>query len=174
MSKVSSGHYRQCLPTGLVWLDDETVVKDPDEQVQHVLELVFAKFAELGSCHGVFRCWRREQILLPRRATGAGQRAVVWKQAAPTAVQAILTNPADAGAFVSGRQQHDPTRRTAAHHATPRVNRPRDEWVCSIAGGIRSRLICPLGSEPPPAANGWRRASKKPTRIPPNSRFRLS
>ena len=58
LSKVRSGHYRQCLPTGLVWLDDETVTKDPDEQVQHVLALVFAKFAELGSCHGVFRYLR--------------------------------------------------------------------------------------------------------------------
>jgi DNA invertase Pin-like site-specific DNA recombinase len=129
LSKVRSGHYRQCLPTGLVWLDDETVAQDPDEQVQHVLELVFAKFAELGSCHGVFRYLRREQILLPRRATGAGQGPIVWKQASITAVQDILTNPAYAGAFVYGRQQNDPTRRTAEHRATPRVNRPQAEWV---------------------------------------------
>ena len=129
LSKVRSGHYRQCLPTGLVWLDDETVVKEPDEQVQHVLELVFVKFTELGSCHGVFRYLRREQILLPRRATGAGQGPIVWKQASSTAVQDILTNPAYAGAFVYGRQQNDPTRRTAKHSATPRVKRPRDEWI---------------------------------------------
>jgi DNA invertase Pin-like site-specific DNA recombinase len=129
LSKVRSGHYRQCLPTGLVWLDEKTVVKDPDEQVQHVLEWVFAKFAELGSCHGVFRSLRREQILLPRQAQGAGQRSVIWKQASLTAVQDILTNPAYAGAFVYGRQQNDPTRRTADHHATPRLNRPRDEWL---------------------------------------------
>lgn len=129
LSKVRSGHYRQCLPTGLVWLDDATVAKDPDEQVQHVLELIFAKFTELGSSHGVFRYLRCEQLLLPRRATGAGQGPIIWKQASLTAVQDILTNPAYAGAFVYGRQQNDPTRRTADHRATPRVNRPRDEWI---------------------------------------------
>ncbi len=129
LSKVRSGHYRQCLPTGLVWLDDATVAKDPHEQVQHVLELVFAKFTEFGSCHGVFRYLRREQILLPRRATGAGQGPISWKQASISAVQEMLTNPAYAGAFVYGRQQNDLTRRTAEHSATPRVNRPRDEWV---------------------------------------------
>jgi DNA invertase Pin-like site-specific DNA recombinase len=129
LSKVRSGHYRQCLPTGLVWLDNEIVVKDPDEQVRHALELVFAKFTELGSCHGVFRYLRHEQILLPRRAKGAGQRPVVWKQASLTAVHEVLTNPAYAGAFVYGRQQNDPTRRTAQHYVTPRVNRPRDEWL---------------------------------------------
>ena len=129
LSKVRSGHYRQCLPTGLVWLDNETVVKDPDEQVQHVLDLVFTKFTELGSCNGVFRYLRREQILLPRRATGAGQGPIVWKQASITAVQDILTNPAYAGAFVYGRQQNDPTRRTAKHSATPRVKRMRDAWI---------------------------------------------
>lgn len=72
---------------------------------------------------------RGEQILLPRRATGARPGPIVWKQAAITAVQDILTNPAYAGAFVYGRQQNDPTRRTAEHSATPRVNRPRDEWL---------------------------------------------
>jgi DNA invertase Pin-like site-specific DNA recombinase len=129
LSKVRSGHYRQCLPTGLVWLDDETVVKDADEQVQHVLDLVFAKFSELGSCHGVFRYLRRQQILLPRRTTGTGPGPIVWKQASITAVQDILTNPAYAGTFVYGRQRSDPTRRTATHSAMPRVKRPRDEWV---------------------------------------------
>jgi DNA invertase Pin-like site-specific DNA recombinase len=129
LSKVRSGHYRQCLPTGLVWLDDETVVKDADEQVQHVLDFVFAKFAELGSCHGVFRYLRRNQMLLPRRTTGTGPGPIVWKQASITAVQDILTNPAYAGTFVYGRQRSDPTRRTAKHSAMPRVKRPRDEWL---------------------------------------------
>ena len=129
LSKVRSGHYRQCLPTGLVWLDNETVVKDPDEQVQHVLDLVFVKFTELGSCYGVFRYLHREEILLPRRAKGAGQSPIGWKQASITAVQDILTNPAYAGAFVYGRERSDPTRRTAKHSATPRVKRLPDTWL---------------------------------------------
>ncbi|MEW6737764.1 MAG: hypothetical protein AB1489_41170 [Acidobacteriota bacterium] len=51
MSKVQSGMYRHSLPAGLTRLIDGTVVKDPDKQVQHIIELVFAKFDELKSCN---------------------------------------------------------------------------------------------------------------------------
>jgi DNA-binding winged helix-turn-helix (wHTH) protein len=47
VSQVHRGVYRQALPTGFVRLPDSRVVKDPDQQVQHVLELLFAKFTEL-------------------------------------------------------------------------------------------------------------------------------
>ena len=129
LSKVKSGTYRQCLPTGYVWLDAETVVQDPDEQVRHVLEMVFAKFDELGSCHGVFRYLRCKQILLPRRPAGIDQAPVSWKMASITAVTDILTNPAYAGAFVYGRQRVDPTRKKPEHSAMPRTEQPMDEWL---------------------------------------------
>ncbi len=129
LSKVQRGDYRQCLPTGWTRAEDGTVLKDPDEQVQRVLELVFAKFAELGSCHGVFRYLRREQILLPKRPSNFRLGPLTWQQASPTAVRSILTNPAYAGAFVYGRKRVDPARRTAAHSSVPRAARPREEWL---------------------------------------------
>jgi DNA invertase Pin-like site-specific DNA recombinase len=55
MSQVMRGEYRQALPTGLVRLPDHSVVKDPDDQVRHAIELVLAKFDELGSCGKVMR-----------------------------------------------------------------------------------------------------------------------
>ncbi len=129
LSKVKSGKYRQCLPTGFYWVDEETVVQDPDEQVRHVLELIFAKFEELGSCHGVFRYLRCEQILLPRRPASIDKAPISWKMASITAVTDILTNPAYAGAFVYGRQRVDPTRKKPEHSAMPRTERPMDEWL---------------------------------------------
>ncbi|HDQ72326.1 MAG TPA: hypothetical protein ENN19_09550 [Chloroflexi bacterium] len=48
MNQVKRGTYRQCLPTGSLRLPDGTVVKDPDEQVRHAIELVVSKFNELG------------------------------------------------------------------------------------------------------------------------------
>src|ERR671910_2131067 len=48
--QIERGTYRQHLPTGLVRLPDGRVVKDPDQQVQWALALVFARFRALGSC----------------------------------------------------------------------------------------------------------------------------
>jgi DNA invertase Pin-like site-specific DNA recombinase len=59
MSQVKRGEYRQKLPTGLERLADGTVVKHPDDQVRHVIELVFTKFEELGSVNKVVRYFRQ-------------------------------------------------------------------------------------------------------------------
>ena len=52
---------------------DHSVVKDPDEQVRQVIELVFAKFEELGSCQKVLRFFKHNNILLPRHQTSGFQ-----------------------------------------------------------------------------------------------------
>jgi DNA invertase Pin-like site-specific DNA recombinase len=55
LNQVMRGEYRQNLPTGLVRLPDGSVVKDPDDQVRHMIEYVLIKFEELGSCSKVLR-----------------------------------------------------------------------------------------------------------------------
>jgi DNA invertase Pin-like site-specific DNA recombinase len=130
MRKVERGEHRQLLPTGLVRLSDGTVVKDADEQVRHTLELVLAKFEELGSCRQVLLYLRLAHILLPRRQTHGPQVGeVVWKQPSYGAVYSILTNPAYAGAFAYGRTQLDPTRRQPGHKDTGFVRQPMEEWI---------------------------------------------
>jgi DNA invertase Pin-like site-specific DNA recombinase len=70
LRQIERGDYRQQLPTGLVRLSDGRVVKDPDLQVQHTLELVFALFAEVGRCQKVLRRFRDLGVRVPRRQTG--------------------------------------------------------------------------------------------------------
>src|SRR5262249_20077199 len=100
LNQVQRGAYRQVLPTGLVRLPDGTVSKDADLQGQHVIELIFSKFAGLGSGRQVLRYLKQEQILLPRRHC-AGCRAgeFLWKPATDAALQSLLHNPAYAGVF---------------------------------------------------------------------------
>lgn len=128
MSQVRRGEYRQHLPTGLVRLPDGTVVKDPDDQVRHVIELVFAKFAEIGSCTGVLRYLRQEQVLLPRHQTSgfhAGQ--LLWKTPSDAAIYDMLCNPAYAGAFVYGRRRQVPNRRRPGR--TRQTKQPMEKWI---------------------------------------------
>jgi DNA invertase Pin-like site-specific DNA recombinase len=126
--QLAEGTYRQLLPTGLVRLEDGRVVKDPDQQIQHAIELVFARFATLGSCQKVLRRLRDDRVLVPRRQTGglhAGQ--LLWRRPSETALYEILTNPAYAGAFVFGRTGAAPDRRPGQRGRT--VRRPLSEWA---------------------------------------------
>jgi hypothetical protein len=57
----------------------------------------------------------------------AGQ--LFWKPATDSTVRSILHNPADAGAFIFGRRQSDPTRRQPQRPNTGRLWPPMEQWV---------------------------------------------
>ena len=131
LSKVFRGEYVQHLPTGLVRLPGHSVVKDPDDQVRQTVELVFAKFEELGSCQKVLRFFKQNTILLPRRQTsGFHKGELLWRKPSAAVIYSMLGNPAYAGAFVYGRRPTDPTRQIPGRHATGTVRKPMAEWQC--------------------------------------------
>jgi DNA invertase Pin-like site-specific DNA recombinase len=141
LNQVYRGAYRQRLPVGLLRQPDGTVVKHPDEQVRHILELVFVQFEELGSCRQVLRYLRRQHLLLPARRYSSGQSGeIVWKLPTDAAVYEILRSPAYAGAFVYGRRQTDPTRRQPGRRGTGLVHKPREEWLHVIQGAYPSYI----------------------------------
>jgi DNA invertase Pin-like site-specific DNA recombinase len=124
--QIERGTYRQTLPTGLVRLESGQVVKDPDTQIQHTLELIFARFAALGSCHKVLRSLRDDGIILPRRQLVGGQAGQVrWRKPTPATLGEMLHNPAYGGAFVYGRKALHPQRRPGQRR---RAHRPMEEW----------------------------------------------
>src|SRR5215467_11889589 len=133
LSKVQRGEYVQRLPTGLVRLSDQTVIKDPDQQIQHVIGLVLSKFEELGSAFQVLRYCKQQEILLPRRhGNGVGPDNVRWRRPSEATISAILSNPAYAGAFVHGRRTSDPQRQSPGRRTPVMVRRPMEEWQCLI------------------------------------------
>jgi DNA invertase Pin-like site-specific DNA recombinase len=130
MNQVKRGAYRQRLPTGYLRLPDGEVIKDPDNQVRHVIELTFAKFEELGSAGKVMRYLRQHSIMFPRRQNAGPQaNQLLWKVASESAVTEMLRNPAYAGVFVYGRRQNDPTLRKAGRKATGNRRKPLTEWL---------------------------------------------
>ena len=131
MNKIMRGEYRQPLPTGLVRERDNIVVKDPDEQVRHTVQLVLDKFAELGSCVKVLYYLLDHKILLPRRQVGGALHGeTLWKEPSYTAIYSIIKNPAYAGAFAHGRTQVDPAKRQAfGSPSSGRQIRPMAEWI---------------------------------------------
>src|SRR5215475_14350111 len=93
--QIERGTYRQGLTTGLLRGGDGRVMKDPDLQVQHTIDLVFTRFVALGSCQKVLRSLRDDGVLLPRRQHGglhAGQ--VLWRKPSHAAIAEMRHNPA--------------------------------------------------------------------------------
>jgi len=133
LSQVQRGEYVQHLPTGLVRLSDHSVIKDPDQQIQHVIGLVLSKFEELGSAFQVLRYCKQQGILLPRRhGSGVGPDNIRWRRPSEATIRALLTNPAYAGAFVHGRRTSDPRRQSPGRRTPVMVRRPMAEWPCII------------------------------------------
>jgi hypothetical protein len=123
----------QRLPTGLVRLADYRVVKDPDSQVQHVIQLVLAAFEALGSCYRVLRYCKQQDIRFPRRHVSSSAHGdILWCKPSESAIRAIITNPAYAGAFVHGRRTSDPTRQRPGRRTPAMGRRPMAEWHCII------------------------------------------
>jgi DNA invertase Pin-like site-specific DNA recombinase len=129
LNQVSRGEFRQRLPIGFVRLPDMTVAKDPDDQVRHILDLVFAKFEELGSCRQVLLYLQREKILLPRRLNRRGNSEIVWCPANDSMVYTMISNPAYAGAFAYGRTQAEVSHRRLGQPGTGRVHKSQSEWI---------------------------------------------
>jgi len=81
LSKVARGEYIQHLPTGLVRTQEGRVEKDPDEQIQRCIALVFSTFAELGSGLKTLHFLKAHHILLPRHQTsGLRKGELLWKE----------------------------------------------------------------------------------------------
>jgi len=133
LSKVQRGEYVQRLPTGLVRLADHRVIKDPDQQIQHVIALVFSTFEALGSCYRVMRYCQQHGILVPRRLRGAQEAGDIrWRSPSEDIISSMITNPAYAGAFVYGRRTSAPQRHSSSRHTPATVRRPMEEWQCVI------------------------------------------
>jgi DNA invertase Pin-like site-specific DNA recombinase len=108
--------------------NEDRIEKEPDRRVQHAIELVFRKFAELHSARQVHRWLRQESITLPTTGYGPEGRHIVWKLPTYSRVLLVLTNPVYAGAYSYGRT----TQRLRLEEGRKRIVRghkqAREEW----------------------------------------------
>jgi len=121
------GALRTKLPIGFEHDQTGQIVITADEAIRETVDLVFAKFAELGSARQVAAHFAEQKLPLPHRSMRDG--SVRWRPATFAPVHRILTNPTYAGAFVYGRSK---TEKSLDEHGQLRVHqriRPRSEWA---------------------------------------------
>jgi DNA invertase Pin-like site-specific DNA recombinase len=110
VNKARRGELAIALPVGYWRRPSGEAVLDPDEQVQSVVRLVFAKFAELGSVQGVVRFLVEHGIQLGVRArSGPDKGEIVWKRPARSTITGMINSPIYAGVYVYGRRLSDRT-----------------------------------------------------------------
>jgi DNA invertase Pin-like site-specific DNA recombinase len=134
-AKARRGELAIALPTGYLRRASGEAALDPDEQVQTVVRLIFAKFAELGTLHGVLRWLVENGVELGMRLrSGPDTGELVWRRPNRMTLQNMLHSPVYAGIYAYGRRRVDPRRQVAGRPSTGRVVRGQDEWLVAIPG----------------------------------------
>ena len=104
-------------------------IKDPDEQAQGGIALVFELFARKGTIHAVLRHLVEHDIRMPCRiATGPGKGDLEWRRPNRVSLSNLLHNPIYAGAYVYGRRPTDPRKKRPGRPATGRTVAKPQEW----------------------------------------------
>ena len=105
LNKARRGELFAHAPIGYV-RDGDSLVKEPDDQAREVVEMIFAKFAELQSASGVLRHLRAQNIQIGvRDHRGANKGQLQWKRANLSTLLGIFHHPVYAGAYVYGRRE---------------------------------------------------------------------
>lgn len=115
-AKAQRGELGMTAPIGYVRKPSGEVVKDPDEQAQAVVALLFEQFLCRGTVNGVLRYLARHGLKLPVHVrSGSGKGDLEWRRPSRATLQNIFNNPIYAGAYVYGRHPIDPRARKAGH-----------------------------------------------------------
>jgi DNA invertase Pin-like site-specific DNA recombinase len=129
-AKARRGELVLLLPMGYIRRPSGEVIKDPDEQAQAVIELVFEVFARRGTIHAVLRHLVEHAIELPHRlSSGPRNGELQWRRPNRVTLSNLLHNPAYAGAYAYGRRPTDPRRKIPGRPSTGRTVAPMEQWA---------------------------------------------
>lgn len=132
IAKAKRGEIYSRLPVGYI-RNQNSIAKEPDEQIQSAIELIFKKFEQSQTISGIVKYFNRHKIRLPfREHTGLKKGDLVWRKASQSTIKDILYNPTYAGAYVYGRKPTDPRKKKPGHPSSGKTIAKQNEWQVFI------------------------------------------
>jgi DNA invertase Pin-like site-specific DNA recombinase len=131
LTKARRGELCPLLPIGLVYDQENSVVLDPDQQVQECIRLIFSLFHRTGSAYALVRHFRNKGLLFPQRPLyGPNRHELIWVPLQRSTVMRVLNNPRYAGAYFFGRTRG--RRRPEGGRPISSKAVPREQWHALI------------------------------------------
>ena len=122
LNKARRGELLCHSPIGYVRRPSGELALDPDEQVQAVVRLIFDKYDELQTIHGVLRYLADHHIHLGVRPhKGPDQGLLQWRRPSRATLWNMLHHPVYAGAYCYGRRPTDPRRKVPGRPGSGRI-----------------------------------------------------
>jgi DNA invertase Pin-like site-specific DNA recombinase len=128
--KAQKGELRFRLPVGYQHDEDGKIIKSQDEQVTHMIDLMFKKFFEIGSTTGVAKYFVENNLLFPRQAFS--ENKVRWIRPYQKAIRDTLVNPLYTGAYVFGRTKQVTELDENGNQRTRKKFLSMEEWRVNI------------------------------------------
>lgn len=136
-AKAQRGELNMQLPMGYIRHPNGEALKDPDEQVQTTVSLVFSLFERYRTINGVLTHLVQHHIFMPQRVrTGPNKGDLEWRRPNRTSLSNTLHHPTYAGAYVYGRRPTDPRRKQAGRPSTGRLSPDRKDWAVLLWGKL--------------------------------------
>ena len=132
LQKAHRGALVRRIAIGYVKGADDRIEKDPDTRVRSTIDLIFRKFAEMGSVRQVYFWLDRQQIPLPIVRGPDDACEIVWQPARYHAVHSVLKNPIYAGAYTYGRSKTAVQLDAGQKRVLRQLRRRREEWTVLI------------------------------------------
>lgn len=132
-AKARRGELCMQIPMGYFRRPSGEVIKDPDEEAQATIEMVFDLFRRHGTLNAVLRNLVKNSILMPRRDRGGPSKGELrWVRPNRPTLSNMLRNPTYAGAYVYGRRPTDPRKKKPGHPSSGRTVAKPNAWEVLI------------------------------------------
>jgi DNA invertase Pin-like site-specific DNA recombinase len=140
-AKARRGELGMQVPMGYVRHPSGEVIKDPDEQAQATIEMVFNLFNRYGTLNGVLQHLVRNGIQMPSRVRlGPTKGDLRWVRPNRVTLSNILRNPIYAGAYVYGRRPTDPKKKKPGRPSTGKTVAKFGEWEVLLKDRLPSYI----------------------------------
>lgn len=131
-AKAKRGELRISVPVGYVWHRELGLDFDPDQRLQQVIGLIFARFRECGSARQAFLALRADKIHFPRPSDGRSLVSFDWTLIRYRNVISVLKNPFYAGAYAYGKSEKRTVIQDGRAHRSYGHGKSIDNWEVLI------------------------------------------